>query len=140
MAEEIYIALSGGFDPLTIGHARMIHDAARLGKVILLLNSDAWLLRKKSYVFMPFEQRKEIMESLYYVHLVLPAQDNDDTVCPSILDLKDTIRYFGNGGDRLAHNTPEKEVCVKNGIQVIYGLGGGKIASSSQLVDNVQRG
>jgi cytidyltransferase-like protein len=140
MADESYIALSGGFDPVTIGHVRMFRDAARLGKTIVLLNSDAWLLRKKSYVFMPFEQRKEILEAMQDVWLVLPAMDNDDSVCQSVLDLKDTISYFGNGGDRAAYNTPEKDICTKNGIQVIYGLGGGKIASSSELVKHVQKG
>jgi cytidyltransferase-like protein len=60
MVEETYIAVSGGFDPLHVGHLRMINDASKLGKVIVLLNSDKWLKKKKKKVFMPFEQRKEI--------------------------------------------------------------------------------
>ena len=56
------VVVSGGFDPLHAGHVRMIVDAARHGNVIVVANSDAWLKRKKGYVFMPFEERKQILE------------------------------------------------------------------------------
>jgi len=59
---EATIMVSGGFDPLHIGHLRMIKEAAKYGKVIVVANSDAWLLRKKGYIFMPWEERKEIIE------------------------------------------------------------------------------
>ncbi len=59
---EKTIMVSGGFDPLHIGHLRMIKEAAQHGKVIVVVNSDAWLLRKKGFIFMPFEERKEIIE------------------------------------------------------------------------------
>lgn len=139
MAEDTFIALSGGFDPIQIGHVRMIRDAAAFGRVIIILNSDEWLKRKKEYCFMPFSERKEILESIHHVHCVLPAQDEDDTVCATINMLKDTIKYFGNGGDRWQRNTPEIEICEKNGIQVLFGLGGHKIQSSSRLVENAQK-
>lgn len=129
-----FIAVSGGMDPLTHGHVRMIRDAATFGKVIVLLNSDAWLLRKKGYKFMCFEERKEILEAIEDVHCVLPAIDEDGTVCQSIENLKSVISYFGNGGDRKQNNTPEQGTCEKYSIEVIYGLGGNKIASSSELV------
>lgn len=135
MSDVEYIALSGGFDPVHKGHIRMIADAACFGKVIVLLNSDDWLKRKKGACFMDFEHRKEIVESIRNVYCVLPAQDADDTVCESLKDLGGLIHFFGNGGDRFKHNTPESEICEKNGIRIIYGLGGGKIASSQELVD-----
>lgn len=139
MAEETFIAVSGGFDFLHDGHVDYIHGAAGFGRVIVLLNSDEWLKRKKGYVVLPFSARKKILEALFFVHRVLPAQDGDDTVSNSIYMLRDTIKYFGNGGDRWQSNTPEQTICEKYGIQVIYGLGGYKVQSSSELVKNVQK-
>lgn len=131
-----YIAVSGGFDPVHNGHFDMIDDASCFGKVIVLLNSDAWLMRKKGYVFMKFAERKRLIERMNNVYCVLPAIDDDNTVCDSIENLKEIIQYFGNGGDRIKSNTPETELCEKHGIPIIYGLGGNKIASSSELVTN----
>lgn len=132
--KEKFILVSGGMDPLHPGHIAMINDAAAFGEVIVLLNSDDWLRRKKGYVFMCFEERKKVIESLKNVHCVLPAMDKDNSVCASIENLCHIIDYFGNGGDRWADNTPETEVCAKYNIPIIYGLGGNKIASSSELV------
>ena len=58
------IALSGGFDPVHVGHLRMIKAAAKIGRVVIILNSDDWLLRKKGYIFMPFEERAEIINAI----------------------------------------------------------------------------
>lgn len=129
-----FIAVSGGFDPVHPGHIAMFDDAATFGKVIVLLNSDEWLKRKKGYVFMSFEERKKVIESFRNVSCVLPAMDNDDSVCESLKNLNGIIHFFGNGGDRRANNTPEAEVCARLNIKIIYGLGGNKIASSSDLV------
>ena len=52
------VAVSGGFDPIHIGHVRMILEASEFGDVIVIANSDDWLLRKKGYVFMPYEERE----------------------------------------------------------------------------------
>lgn len=139
MAEQNYIALSGGFDPIQIGHVRMIRDASKFGEVIIILNSDEWIIRKKEYCFMPFAERKEILEAMEHVDCVMPAQDNDDTVCATLNMLKDTIKYFGNGGDRWHSNTPEIEFCQNNKIIPLFGLGGYKVQSSSKLVQNVQK-
>ena len=57
------IAVSGGFDPVHVGHVRMIQAAAKFGDVIVICNSDAWLKRKKGYSFMPFEERAEILRA-----------------------------------------------------------------------------
>ena len=56
------VCVSGGFDPVHIGHLRMIQDAAKYGHVIVIVNSDDWLMRKKGYIFMPLEERCEILE------------------------------------------------------------------------------
>jgi len=131
---EKTIMVSGGFDPLHIGHLRMIKEAAKHGKVIVVVNSDAWLLRKKGFIFMPFEERKEIIEGYTEVDRVEAVDDSDGTVCEAIWRLKPT--YFANGGDRTSNNTPEMNVCNQMGIEMLWGVGGGKIQSSSDMVAN----
>ena len=134
--ENNYIAISGGFDPLHIGHVRYILDAKLLGNVLVFLNTDEWLIRKKGYAFMPFYERKEIIEALGVQ--VVPAQDDDETVCQSIEIYAMEIMAFAKGGDRTYKNTPEIALCEKLEIPIILGLGGGKIQSSSELIKNVR--
>lgn len=139
MAKEANIALSGGFDPLHIGHIRMIKDAMRLGRVVIIMNTDEWLMKKKNFVFMPFDERKEVMKNIHGVVRVIKADDEDGSVCETLYSNKDMFDYFGNGGDRTAENTPELEVCEELGITPIFNLGGEKIQSSSELVSNASR-
>jgi D-beta-D-heptose 7-phosphate kinase/D-beta-D-heptose 1-phosphate adenosyltransferase len=128
-----WIALSGGFDPIHVGHARMIGSAAAFGHVMIILNSDQWLQRKKGYVFMPFDERKEVLLALQGVDHVESVEDADGTVCEALRRLQPTM--FGNGGDRNPANTPEQQVCEELGIELMWNLGrGGKIQSSSELV------
>jgi cytidyltransferase-like protein len=140
MAEETFVAVSGGFDPLHVGHLRMFFDAASFGKLIVILNSDEWLIRKKGYCFMSWHERRELLMHYRFVHGVVAASDDDGTVCTSLLNLSKTLSYFGNGGDRAAANTPELALCEKLGIPVIFGLGGPKIQSSSELVKKIAAG
>ncbi|MDE2101417.1 MAG: adenylyltransferase/cytidyltransferase family protein [Patescibacteria group bacterium] len=126
------ICLSGGFDPVHVGHLRMLFDASRFGTVCVILNSDAWLKRKKGYVFMPWVQRREILLGFRPVSSVVDVDDRDGTVCEALRRLHPD--YFGNGGDRTQANTPELALCKELGIETLFGLGGGKIASSSELV------
>ena len=126
------IMVSGGFDPIHVGHVRMILDAASYGDVIVVANSDDWLKRKKGYIFMPWEERAEILSSIRGVISVVPVDDSDNSVCEAI----DRVRpdYFANGGDRKLGNTPEVDLCSKLGINLIWNVGGDKIQSSSDLV------
>lgn len=126
------IAISGGMDPVHVGHIKMIQAAAELGNVVVILNSDAWLKRKKGYVFMPYEERKYLLEHIKGVSAVSAVNDDDGTVCEALQRLQPDM--FGNGGDRTSDNTPEKEVCLDIGIQMIWNLGGQKVQSSSELV------
>jgi len=134
------IILSGGFDPVHKGHVRMFKAAKNFGEVIVGANSDDWLIRKKNKFFMPFDERKEILESIKYIDFVLAFNDSDDTACQLIKDVKSQYKnnnvqiYFGNGGDRTNKTTPEMEYCEKNNIGLIWDLGGGKIQSSSNLL------
>ena len=127
------IAVSGGFDPIHKGHVRMILAAAKEGTVIVIANSDEWLMRKKGYVFMLWQERAEILQSIKGVAAVYKAQDDDNTVCESLRSLKPDM--FANGGDRKTNNTPEMDVCNELGIKMIWNVGGGKIQSSSDLVN-----
>ena len=136
MSNEYTIAVSGGFDPIHVGHVRMIQEAAQFGKVIVILNSDKWLTEKKGYVFMPFEERSEIISSLKGVEKVVATIDLDNTVCETLRQIKPT--YFANGGDRKEGNVPEENVCRREGITMLWGVGGGKIQSSSWLVDAIK--
>ena len=129
------IVISGGLDPIHVGHIKMIQAAAEMGNVIVVLNSDDWLRRKKGYVFMPFKERKYLLEQLKGVHEVSAVDDDDGTVCEALQRLKPDM--FGNGGDRTSDNTPEGDVCNQLNIEMIWNLGGKKIQSSSGLVNTL---
>jgi len=127
------VVVSGGFDPVHIGHVRLILAAAEYGDVIVVANSDSWLYRKKGFVFMTWDQRKEILEALKGVVRVEWVDDTDETVCEALRRIKPT--YFANGGDRKSNNVPEVQVCEELGIEMLWNMGGNKIESSSDLVN-----
>ena len=131
------VAISGGFDPVHVGHVRMIQAAAKIGDVIVICNSDAWIQRKKGYSFMPFEERSEILRAFKGVKDVVEANDDDGSVCETLKELQPDI--FANGGDRFNTNTPETQTCKKYDIEMLWGIGGGKIQSSSDLVSNMKQ-
>lgn len=130
------VTISGGFDPIHIGHIRMIREAANYGEVTVILNSDEWLTRKKNYVFSPWEQRAEILRALECVAKVVPVDDSDGSVCEALNRIDPD--YFANGGDRIYSNTPETELCEKLGIKMLWNIGGGKVTSSQWMVDAVR--
>ena len=133
------IVVSGGFDPVLKGHLRMFRQASWLGhQVIVGLNSDDWLSRKKGKPFMDFGERKEILEAFRYINQVISFNDDDDSACDLIEKVDDMYDsdhkiYFANGGDRTTDNVPEMKVCEELGVEMIWGVGGGKIQSSSWL-------
>jgi len=131
------VAVSGGLDPIHIGHYRMLKDASEHGIVVVILNSDEWLKRKKGYALMPFEERQEILECCMYVDYVVPVDDSDGTVCEALRILKPD--FFANGGDRNVESTPEVSLCKELGIKMLWNVGGEKIQSSSALIDNVKK-
>lgn len=139
------VAVSGGFDPIHVGHVRMIQEAAALGdELVVILNNDHWLKKKKGYVFMPQDQRREIIEAMKGVTRVVftghGENDDDRSVCRELREIHPDI--FANGGDRFADNIPEAVVCKELGIETVFNIGaGGKVQSSSWLTaaDREQR-
>ena len=132
--------VSGGFDPVHSGHINLMLAARELGdQLIVLLNSDEWLSRKKGRPFMNFFERKMVLENLWFVDYVLDFDDSDNSDVDglekvvSMYKQKDDL-YFCNGGDRNSlDDIPEKGV---PGIQLKFGVGGDtKINSSSKLVN-----
>ena len=83
------IILSGGFDPIHKGHLRMFKASKELGKVIVGINSDSWLVRKKNKFFMSFDERKEILESIKYIDYVYSFNDDDETACDLIKNVNE---------------------------------------------------
>lgn len=135
------VATSGGFDPLHFAHVRHIKEAKKLGDwLLVILTRDDQLIKKKSFVFMPYEERKEILEAISWVDEVVENIDEDITSVESLKKYKPNL--FCKGGDRTPDNMPieEIEVCKKIGCKIIYGVGGDKIQSSSELVKKFNLG
>ena len=107
------ILVSGGFDPIHSGHIKLINEANKYGDVVVLLNSDQWLRNKKGKEFLPFGERKIIMQNLKGVLDVIEFDDSDRTCVDGIKKaksiFKDSIIKFANGGDRNDNTTPGPE-------------------------------
>ncbi len=132
------VMVSGGFDPVHVGHLDMLKEAKELGdELVVILNNDNWLKLKKGHAFMSELDRKEILESFRFVDRVVITSHEPNTkdisVCRELESLKPHI--FANGGDRKEDNIPEYELCNRLGIEMVFGIGKkGKIRSSSELV------
>lgn len=134
------VAVSGGFDPIHIGHVEFMQRAKEMGdRLVVILNNDNWLIQKKGFTFMPERERKAIIEALRYVDEVIitkhPAGATDMSVCRELEELRPDI--FANGGDRKHDNIPEYQLCDKLGIKMAFNLGD-KIQSSSWLIQKAK--
>lgn len=130
----IRVMVCGGFDPLHIGHLEHIRLAKQLGSyLIVAINSDSDMVRKKGYYFIPFEERKEIVKAIRYVDCIIDVIDNDGTVTQTLKMVRPDI--FAKGGDRTPNNMPQSEIdiCKRLGIKIVYGVGR-QLNSSSELV------
>lgn len=142
--KKVVVAVSGGFDPIHVGHVRMFQEAKKLGdELVVILNNDNWLRAKKIHIFMPEAERKELLEALGPVDRVVlthhAKKTKDVSVCRELIELKPNI--FANGGDRKLDNIPEVPVCESIGCEMVFNIGdGGKVQSSSWLLkDYVDR-
>jgi D-beta-D-heptose 7-phosphate kinase/D-beta-D-heptose 1-phosphate adenosyltransferase len=139
----MYVLITGGFDPIHSGHIAAFNKAASLGKLIVGLNSDVWLTRKKGAFFLPYSERRTIIRSLSMVYYVLDSWNDDDgTACQAISKFykeygnRNEPLAFVNGGDRTPSGASEAEfdLCTSLGIVSVFGVGGGKTASSSTFL------
>ena len=132
------ILISGGFDPIHSGHIKLINDAHKYGDVVVLLNSDIWLRNKKGKEFLPFNERKIILQNIKGIIDVIEFEDTDQTCINGIKKAKslfqNKIIKFANGGDRNDNTTPEKKFCDNNNIETLFGVGGNKKSNSSSWI------
>ena len=134
------VVVSGGFDPIHSGHLALLREASGMGdKLIVGLNSDEWLTRKKGKPFMNIRERRAVLESIRWVDEVWEFDDSDGTACDLLERVRDHYRqvlpvlsnyqiWFANGGDRNETNNAEANV---PGINFVYGVGGSNKKNSS---------
>ncbi len=136
---KTYYIVSGGFDPIHEGHIELIKaSAAASDGVIVLVNSDEWLRRKKGKNFQDFYTRKTICENFKGVIEAMGFDDSDNSACDGIRKVRakypDVHLVFANGGDRRKDNIPETEVCKECQIDLAFGVGGDNKANSSSSI------
>jgi len=133
--------VTGGFDPLHSGHIAYFKEAQKIGRLVVAVNSDEWLARKKGRAFMPLEERVEIIRNIKGVSDVIVFDDRDDTACDAIYM---TLRmyhgatlHFINGGDRTEENIPEMEcedIQKWQTVKYHFGVGGNNKKNSSSWI------
>ena len=134
------VLVTGGFDPLHSGHLAYFEEAKKLGdKLIVGVNSDDWLTRKKGRPFMPFLERVAIIEEMGIVDKVIGFNDKDDSACQAIfhtLSTHGTIKLiFANGGDRSDTTTPEYVIYGDHpSVEFAFGVGGEDKKNSSSWI------
>ena len=130
------VLVTGGFDPIHSGHIAYFKAARALGDMLIVgLNSDEWLERKKGRAFMPWHERAAIVKAIGCVDEVIEFNDSDGSAKDACLKVKfrykDDVVIFANGGDRTAKNIPEMDV---PGITFAFGVGGTNKANSSSWI------
>lgn len=132
------VLVTGGFDPLHSGHIAYFQAARRLGDMLVVgVNSDSWLERKKGRAFMPANERISIIQNLKMVSHCILFDDTDDTAIEAIRNVKmmypNSHIVFANGGDRTPDNIPEM---AESNVEFVFGVGGDeKLNSSSWILD-----
>jgi len=146
--KKVVVAVSGGFDPIHIGHVRLFEAAKKLGdKLVVILNNDNWLADKKGAPFMNQDERRELIRALRVVDDVVLSKhkrhDSDRSVSHVLRILKPDI--FANGGDRNKKDAANPasslyrdiNTCKELGIGMVFNVGrGGKVQSSSWLLND----
>ena len=140
------VLVTGGFDPLHSGHIEYLKSAKQLGRTLIVgLNSDQWLKKKKGKAFLNWEERNIILSHLNMVDKVITFDDLDGTSNQAISKILSEFPgekiIYANGGDRNQENTPEYKVYGKNRlVDFKFGIGGNKINSSSWILKEWNKG
>jgi cytidyltransferase-like protein len=132
------VLVTGGFDPIHSGHVSYFKAAKTLGDMLIVgLNSDEWLVRKKGRAFMPWNERLCVVNNLSMVDEVYTFNDDDGSAREFIRQVRahypDAQLIFANGGDRTAKNIPEMDV-VDNNLEFVFGVGGEDKKNSSSWI------
>ena len=138
MNNPIVVLVTGGFDPLHSGHIAYFKSAKLLGDILVVgVNSDAWLTRKKGVPFMPWKERACIVENIAGVDRVIEFNDEDGSAKSAILQVRkmypNSRIVFANGGDRNADNIPEMDI-EDNNLEFIFWVGGEDKKNSSSWI------
>jgi cytidyltransferase-like protein len=132
------VLVTGGFDPLHSGHIAYFKAARKLGDILIVgVNTDLWLTRKKGRPFMPISERVSIIEHLSIIDNCILFSDDDDTAIEAIKNVRmlypEAHIVFANGGDRTSDNIPEMAV-EDNNISFEFGVGGENKKNSSSWI------
>ena len=132
------VLITGGFDPLHSGHIAYFKAAKELGDILVVgVNSDAWLTRKKGSPFMPYKERAEIVRNIVGVDFVIDFDDSDNSAKRAIWMVRQSYPQdkiiFANGGDRTQTNIPEMDSDIDN-VEFVFGVGGGNKMNSSSWI------
>lgn len=133
------VLITGGFDPIHSGHIAYMQAARALGdKLIVGVNSDAWLERKKGRAFMPWSERAAIVGAIKCVDRVIAFDDNDgsavNAINQTLFDYNGAEVIFANGGDRTSGNIPEMRRCMYPNLRYVFGVGGEDKKNSSSWI------
>jgi len=141
MTNPKVVVATGGFDPIHSGHIEYLKEARKLGDILVVgVNSDQWLTRKKGYPFMPSTERVSIVKELECVDHCILFDDTDGSASHAIDNAKllypNSHIIFSNGGDRTINNIPEQESFKDDPtVQFVFGVGGNfKMNSSSWIL------
>ena len=154
---RVTVIASGYWNPLHVGHLDYLEAAAKLGdKLVVIVNNDKQVVLKNSTRFLNQADRLRIVRALKCVDDVTLSVDEDGSVCKTLRNVVLHGDYglsfihhkmtnggrfvFANGGDRTLENVPEAAVCKELGIEMVYGVGGRKVASSSDMLEKVACG
>ena len=145
MGQKKIVITSGYFNPIHAGHMNLVREAKQLGDfLVVFVNNDAQVKAKGSTPFMSVEERMAIIKELKPVDAVFLSVDNDKPIAKSLRAVAEMYPgelYFAKGGDRSADNIPqsETETCQEYNITIVNGVGGGKVQSSSWLLNSIKQ-
>jgi cytidyltransferase-like protein len=132
------VLITGGFDPLHSGHIAYFKAAKKLGDLLIVgVNSDQWLARKKGAAFMPYQERSEIVKNIVGVDVVIDFNDSDGSARHAIQTVRQSYPgntiIFANGGDRTQENIPEMDI-IDDNLEFVFGVGGEDKKNSSSWI------
>lgn len=132
------VLITGGFDPLHSGHIAYFKAAKKLGDILVVgVNSDTWLARKKGSPFMPLKERTEIIRNIVGVDFVIDFDDGDNSAKHAIKMARQSYPQdkiiFANGGDRTKDNISEMDI-IDDNLEFVFGVGGEDKKNSSSWI------